>query len=712
MSKLKGLEYICLSILAAVYYAKGTCTWPAVFENSWHDSQQGTIQFTSTTEITGFETSLYSTPLNTFVCQDETFDTDGVILIRSTTTANALGANWYVYICIQLTELQAGVSYRYYRLHDQEVDAGEQRIKAIIDDSTKVIDSEMCNETHRASGAEFVTIIKQGSEASSYMTCPSVLQGRFEFNYTNSAGTELCNDPDDTEHMNVCTDKTQLAFDDPCTGQSIVYATGSVYCVASVTVGTDTYIQFYNDGSVDGGTTHRFSCMAISSDSLSATVVYNNCTNHQTSTYVPRDHNGDVIGASVSFKPYVFCKGGCTWPSAFEGTTWRDNTRGDITFGTDTLSGWSVTISSTTIDQWECLDNTFFDSEGILIMKSTQTFVHVGGTWTTFICFEMTKVTDNSYYYYQKHEQIGDGGGNERGYFSTDGTVTGKSTICSTGTTVPAAEFHFMVKSGSESASKQYCPPSLLAKMDYTHIDSSGTTTCDASSDNWDVCTNRTLMTFNYMSPSCSTEMAYSAGGEVFCMVNLTSSTYEYVVVYNTDSSPTYRFACIVSNSGGTAASMVYNNCTIGQTPTSYAKLHDGSDIGYLVTMTAFETCPFLGPSTGESTSGGGGGLDILPIIIGAVAGILVLIIIAIVIYCLKFRNRSDVSHNDSDDEKQKSPVENRNGHVEKIKVEEVDTNPALTIQPETRNTLTPLPPKLDTSATSPRVLPPISNHV
>ncbi|XP_060570755.1 uncharacterized protein LOC132729036 [Ruditapes philippinarum] len=278
-----------------------------------------------------------------------------------------------------------------------------------------------------------------------------------------------------------------------------------------------------------------------------------------------------------------FSEGGCTWPAAFVSSTWRDNTRGDITFGTDTLQGWSIQMYGSTVSNWECLDQSYFDSEGILIIKSTDTFSHVGGTWTSFVCLEMTKVTDNSYYYYQKHDQLDSGGsGDERVKSETDGTITGKSNICGS-TAVPTAEFHFMVKSGSESASKQYCSPSLLAKMDYT-LDTLGVETCAGTVDDWDVCTNRTTMTFNYT--TCASEMLYSSGGEVYCMANLTS-TYEYTVVYNTDASPTYRFACIVSNSAGTEASIVYKNCTIDQTPTTNAKQHDGTNIGALVTMEA-----------------------------------------------------------------------------------------------------------------------------
>ncbi|XP_053400589.1 uncharacterized protein LOC128557331 [Mercenaria mercenaria] len=298
--------YVCLTIFLLVCRTNATCTWPSVFDGTtWLDSQQGEIVFTSST-LSGFSIPIYGTTLSNYECVEETFDTDKIILIRSTSSANSIGGIWYTYICLKFTELTAGVSYTYYRLNPQQQDAGEYRTKPVLDGDTGTIAS-VCDEATGASGAEFVTIIKQGSEASAYITCPSVILGRFDFDYTDSAGTESCNDASNTEHMNVCTDKTQLAFDDPCSGQSIVYASGSVHCVATSTVGSDTYIQLYNPQATAhevSSTIYRFSCMAISSNSLSATIVYNNCTNHQTSLYVPRSHDGTVIGASISFLPY------------------------------------------------------------------------------------------------------------------------------------------------------------------------------------------------------------------------------------------------------------------------------------------------------------------------------------------------------------------------------------------------------------------------
>ena len=65
----------------------------------------------------------------------------------------------------------------------------------------------------------------------------------------------------------------------------------------------------------------------------------------------------------------VYSEGGCTWPSPFVSSTWRDNTRGEIAFGTDTLQGWHMEIHGSSINNWECLDNTYFDSEQLLIIK-------------------------------------------------------------------------------------------------------------------------------------------------------------------------------------------------------------------------------------------------------------------------------------------------------------------------------------------------------
>ena len=51
---------------------------------------------------------------------------------------------------------------------------------------------------------------------------------------------------------------------------------------------------------------------------------------------------------------------------------------------------------------------------------------------------------------------------------------------------------------GHESDSKQYCPPSLLARMDYSYTGSVTSTACQSSVDDCDVCTDRIIITFDY----------------------------------------------------------------------------------------------------------------------------------------------------------------------------------------------------------------------
>ena len=62
------------------------------------------------------------------------------------------------------------------------------------------------------------------SASSAYITCPSVLHGRFDFNYTEADDTVHCTDPNVTRQMDVCSDTSSLAFPYPCAGKSIVYA--------------------------------------------------------------------------------------------------------------------------------------------------------------------------------------------------------------------------------------------------------------------------------------------------------------------------------------------------------------------------------------------------------------------------------------------------------------------------------------------------------
>ncbi|KAL4231011.1 hypothetical protein ACF0H5_011384 [Mactra antiquata] len=299
---------ISLMLFALCKTSYGSCSIPSPFASStWHDSRHGSIVF-SATSVSGIfvDYDIYGT-IDNWDCHVTTFLTDGRILLRSQNNVTILFQPWSTYICLSLTEIQPSVSYAYYHLNHKESNALDSRVYSAVA-STTVDMSTACDAVNGASGSEFAVLIKSGQEASSYIECPKPLLGRFDFTYTDAGGTTYCNDPsaDPPLHMNVCSDKKQVQFDVACS-QTPVYAPASVYCVYSKDIGGDTYVQLYNPGAVDNSATYRFSCMAISSDSTSATIVYRNCTGEMTSSVAAVNKTGNQIGSVISFTPYVFC---------------------------------------------------------------------------------------------------------------------------------------------------------------------------------------------------------------------------------------------------------------------------------------------------------------------------------------------------------------------------------------------------------------------
>ncbi|XP_052238348.1 uncharacterized protein LOC127849643 [Dreissena polymorpha] len=289
-----------------------------------------------------------------------------------------------------------------------------------------------------------------------------------------------------------------------------------------------------------------------------------------------------VIGWKLVLKNVVYCQGGCTWSTAFGNTVWN-GTDGTLTFASDTLTGFNVNVSSVdpsvnSVSKWECLSTTYFSTDGILLLKSTQVFKHTNGLHMAYLCLTLKDVSSpDAYYFYRTHAQT-PSLNNERIKISQTGSFTTQGQIC--GDVPPVHEFHYMVKQGKELTSRQFCPPSLLAKMDYNVTSAGGANSCTSSVDDWDVCTNKTEMVFNYT--TCATQMLYSSAGKVYCMFNMTA-TNDYAIVYVEDN----QFICVVSNTAGTAASFVGGHCgQTDHTPTSFAK-QGGVDVGFTVTMTA-----------------------------------------------------------------------------------------------------------------------------
>lgn len=297
--------YKIVLLLFSVHSAWSACTWPAELQNSeWWDSVRGNITFTQS-DMSGLSINIVSNNLSVWDCYDSSHFASERILILKNRDAFSYIVTWRAFLCLEFRQLTEH-SYLYYHIHPQEINAGKERVYVNLEEQTPT-KAEICSSDSRATGREFSVIVRKEFESSVNITCPTAVQGRFGFSFTDASGTLLCNASGAV--MDVCTDTSTLNFDPACPGQSLVYADAGVTCVASLIEGTDTVVQLLNvQDVVDGVTTYRFSCMVVSADSTSASIVYNNCTEHQTPTYAARCHDGHQIGSLISLQSLGFCK--------------------------------------------------------------------------------------------------------------------------------------------------------------------------------------------------------------------------------------------------------------------------------------------------------------------------------------------------------------------------------------------------------------------
>ncbi|KAK3576458.1 hypothetical protein CHS0354_025220 [Potamilus streckersoni] len=311
---------------------------------------------------------------------------------------------------------------------------------------------------------------------------------------------------------------------------------GTVWCVGSVS-STYTYVVVYNnDSTVDDTTTFRFACFAISSDGKNASMVPRNCTANQTPYDFPRSASGSLTGAKLYMTAYASCfskerTDACEFASKFQNSTWRDSTKGDLTFSKTTMAGWSFMTEGRTVSNWRCFGERVIESQTYLILKLTDS---ISGKVPVFayLCLRITHQSDYSVYYYQTHGQEFSAG-QERLLLTTNSSVPDTSQMCDTSSIEPMEQFHVMLKSGYESTAKQNCPNAIRGNFDYVYYGAGGSVACNSVYGNLEVCTDNKTMVFNYT--RCNQVMAYSTCG----LQNKVSSTKSIInglpLPHNTD---------------------------------------------------------------------------------------------------------------------------------------------------------------------------------
>ncbi|KAK3592682.1 hypothetical protein CHS0354_037819 [Potamilus streckersoni] len=268
----------------------------------------------------------------------------------------------------------------------------------------------------------------------------------------------------------------------------------------------------------------------------------------------------------------------CTWPTFIAAPSlWKDSDKGSLFFKNSTnMDGWIfkiITTVTTQVSEWQCFSHNITSSEGILVLRSPSSYSYFSGTvnlYRPYICMYLTKITDYSYQYYLKTDEQQYAGNYERVYMHEENNASAVdptvSQLCSG--TPQISEYHLLIRNGLESFAKLQCPDIILGNYRYTFTSQS--TSCGTGTEYWNVCSDNQVMTFDYT--KCSTVIAYSTSGSVYCVNNITDGTNTYVSVYNTDTSPTYQITCFMVSLSGTDSTTGATNLSVSQSPNSCTK--------------------------------------------------------------------------------------------------------------------------------------------
>ncbi|KAL5012493.1 hypothetical protein ScPMuIL_011044 [Solemya velum] len=181
-----------------------------------------------------------------------------------------------------------------------------------------------------------------------------------------------------------------------------------------------------------------------------------------------------------------------------------------------------------------------------------------------YICWDLTKVTSDSYYFYNRAGVERSSG--ERVHAVKQNEVVAVGDVCTEKSTVGTYEF-FVSKSSSAKFATT-CPDALQSVFDVTIYSANGQacngTVLTGSS-------TKTSLSFNYS--SCATGALFSNSGHFWCLYHMTEGSFEYITLFNDDvtvddGSSTFKFVCIVYTKSGAVvrATVLPESCDSAQT--------------------------------------------------------------------------------------------------------------------------------------------------
>ncbi|XP_052077898.1 myb-like protein X [Mytilus californianus] len=244
-------------------------TLPFPASSTWRTSSRGTWTISADQlQINNFEVTTSSTagPFKTTMnCEDDTTDTDGYTLLKSSATYTLFGGAKYIYLCVKFEQKDASStdSYLYYFgsgltfdvQGSTQLSVGVYERIILLPTASTFTFATLCADKSTAAERTHVAI-KDGTEDNAAITCPTSIHGTFSYSDTTCTSTFL----------DVCSTLTQFYFNyTVCADEQIFSAGGQLLCVYSSTSSNNNYLTLYNkDASPDGTTNYQYACLVYS----------------------------------------------------------------------------------------------------------------------------------------------------------------------------------------------------------------------------------------------------------------------------------------------------------------------------------------------------------------------------------------------------------------------------------------------------------------
>nr|XP_011450892.2 uncharacterized protein LOC105344726 isoform X2 [Crassostrea gigas] len=288
-----GVYFICFGSLLST--TESTCNYPTDLQNGvWDDSQKGSITYTTTT-MTGYTYSSYSSGSSIWDCHLIEGD---FVVSKAQGTIDLFGSPFDAYICQKLTKITS-YSYNYYLESDVQANAGNDRLN-VFGTGTTVSVSQACSKTTAIPTEEFHVLVKTANIADVKQWFPTPLLGTFEYTKVTDAGVSTCGTG---SVMDVCTNRTTMTLNMTQCSSVVAYSQGEVYAVTYIVSGSTHFVVVVNPGTPDGSTYFRFSCLAVSQSGSTVTVVEKSgsCGPGQNTTLT------GTGGSKYTMTPYITC---------------------------------------------------------------------------------------------------------------------------------------------------------------------------------------------------------------------------------------------------------------------------------------------------------------------------------------------------------------------------------------------------------------------